>query len=564
MSVSRRTQNNEQQTAAQATVKAVFCFVCYLLVAHLRIHPYLDLLFLGLTGLSILKLMRALLRDWWHGRALKKASTPTGLYGSTKAVGLRDLLEAGIRTTNEDGNGIPIGAIGNKLLFYDGAAHVSIRAATGAGKTESSSAPIGLALGAHRNLVIMGKGREPAELIAEYRESIGQDVMIIDIGNQMKGTRFKTHAFNFCSRLVALAAAQDPELIDQASGTAQALIKLLKSTGDARFFILQGQKYLKDILIACACWEARTGELVCNLPHIYSKINNDEEVFRAFLIELSTLDDFGGTVANKIKRILSKWRNSVKTFESVLSESENGLELFDPSSHIGQTSVMSDFDPADIKRKPITIIIVTDPTKSGTHGMVAGLYLDAITNVALQAGNFEPRVTIVADEFANLSSGPLPSILPTLYTGRGLGVQLITYVQDTSTYKDRYGDEASAFTTQCDVTLAWKCRSTEDAEEYSKRSGQISVMTENVNLPDEVAKRSGQSFSLGLSEKGLARFRPDQFLHMGEFEAALFFKQLPAVMIDMVSYQQVMPWREYAGKLSNGASQAKLPVKFHL
>jgi hypothetical protein len=50
---------------------------------------------------------------------------------------------------------------------------------------------------------------------------------------------------------------------------------------------------------------------------------------------------------------------------------------------------------------------------------------------------------------------------------------------------------------------------------------------------------------------------------MPDFQAALFFKQLPAVMIDLVSYTQVLPWRNQAGSVPGAQAQTEnLPIKF--
>ncbi len=526
--------------------------------------PFVGGIFLVLTFYFAAKTAWSLYEDWKWKRFFEAVEQPTGLYGGTEAVGLNELVRAGLKTDNLDGNGIPVGAIANQMLYYHGTGHLSYRAGTGGGKTASSVAPICFALGKHRNIVLLGKGKEPACLVAAYRRSIGQEVRIVDLGNQMGGTGFQTDHFNPVGHLVELADCNDPALIDEARKIAATLASDQKdsSSENSDFFKKQAKKWKTWLLVATAIMEATTGELCCNLPYIYTLACSGDKNFQSFLSKMQRLDEYEGTVKGAAKRILDKMKTSPKLFESVLSELENMLEIYDPASHLGKISVLSDFDPRDIKRKPMTIIVVTDPTKSGTHGIAAGLTLEVLTSIALQAQSFEPRLTILADEFANLSKGTLPSMIPALFTGRSLGVQLITYVQDSSSFS-RYGDEASAFTTQPEIIMAWKCRSTKDAEIYSKLSGQISVMSENTNLPQGVESDANKSYSVGMSEKGIPRYRADDFLHMADFKAALFFKQLPAVMIDLVSYTQVLPWRDQAGTVPGAQEQTEeLPIKF--
>lgn len=558
-------ENPQQASTLKLACVTFLCFVCWRVTQYLNLQILINWFFLGLFWLGICKTVWSAYLDWRLWRFFRNAPTPTGLHGRTDHVGLNELVLAGLKTSNPDGNGIPIGAIGDTMLFYEGNSHVSVRASTGGGKSESSFAPTCFALGSHRNIIATGKGKEPACLVAEHRKSIGQEVVIIDLGNQMGGTGLKVSDFNPIGHLVELAERNDPKLIDEARKIAASLIFEPKggAGGDSIFFRNQGRKWKTWFLCGAAVLEAMHGELICNLPALYTKINSGDDELKAFLTELTTLDHFENSISGAAKRILSKWKSSPKTFESVLSEVENGLEIYDPASHLGKSSIYtSDFDPRDIKRKPMTILLVTDPTQSETHGIAAGLALEVLTNIALQANSFEPRVTIIADEFANLSKGALPSMLPTLYVGRSLGVQLITYVQDTSSYEDRYGKEASAFTTQCEVTIISKCSDVDDAENYSKRSGQISVMSESLNLPQGMESDPNKSYSVTLSEQGIPRLRADDFLHLDNFKAAVFYKQLPAVMFDLVSYRQVLPWRDQAGTVPDAPPQDELPIRF--
>ncbi|GAA6210961.1 hypothetical protein NBRC116602_07010 [Hyphomicrobiales bacterium 4NK60-0047b] len=558
--------NQQKSGTVKLAVVTAICYVVYQFTQSVPLPPVVGWIFLALFLLGVFKTGWSLFEDWGWRKFFESAATPTGLYGRTDHVGLNELVQAGLKTENPDGNGIPLGAIGDKMLFYSGAAHLSFRAATGGGKTESSFAPICLALGPHRNILATGKGKEPACLVAKHRQNIGQEVRVIDLGNQMGGTEFQPSDFNPAGHLVEFADQGNSVVINEARKIASTLIAEPKggAGGDNIFFRNQARKWLTWLLVGAAILEATTGELCCNLPYLYTQVNSGDDQLRTFLTDLTTLNQYEKSVSGAAKRMLSKWKNAAKTFEAVLSEVENALEIYDPASHLGQHSVYSDFDPCDIKRKPMTILLVTDPTQSDTHGIAAGLCLEVITNLALQANSFEPRLSIIADEFANLSKGALPSMLPALYVGRSLGTQLLSYIQDTSSYKSRYGEEASAFTTQSEIVLSWKCSSTKDADEYSKRSGQISVMSESTNLPKGAEADSNKSYSVGMSEKGLPRYRPDDFLHMKDFQAALFFKQLPTVMIDLVSYRQVLPWRNQAGVVPGAPPQDDLPVRFHL
>ena len=180
---------------------------------------------------------------------------------------------------------------------------------------------------------------------------------------------------------------------------------------------------------------------------------------------------------------------------------------------------------------------------------------------SLRANTFEPQVTFLLDEFGNLSKGEIPSINTAQYLGRSLGTQLVTFVQDTSIF-ERYR-EPSAFVTLSEVYMAWSVRDTDDAEELSKRSGNCSVMVENTNLQQQAGGEPGADYSVGLSEKSVPLYRPDEFLQMPDYKAAVFFKQNPPIMADLVHYQSVDAWRDYAA--SNPAIPMDgVPVTYRL
>lgn len=520
-------------------------------------------LFGGLAVFALLKTLSTLYGAFQWGRLLAAMKTPTSLYGRTDFPVAGDAEHLGLRISNPDGDGIPVGAAGN-ILYYDGPGHFSIRAPTNAGKSESSAANICFALGAHRNIIATAKGAELAWLCSRYRRDIlKQNVFIINPWRLMAGHGLPCHDFNPAGHLVKLADASNPELIDKARAIALILIpEPPGASGENKFFRLQARDLFTWSIVFVAIQEADTGELCCNLPFLFNRLCGSHEDLQTFLGDMQRCDLYEGTVRRAAGRFLGRLERSPKTAESILAEAQNGLQIFDPAGPLGKSMAYSDFDPRDLKNRdqPTSIFIVIPPEKSQTHSVFAGLCLNTLIDVCVEADRFIPRVTIVADEFANLSDGPLPAILPTLYIGRSRGVQLVTYVQDTQSYAARYGSEASAFTTQAEVTMAWSIRSVKDAREYSERSGMRGVVTESGTVP---AGGDGDGrYSLGVSEKGVPYFRPDEFLHLPEFKAVLFYKQHPPLIVDLVSYRMVDPWCRHAQAVPGAPPLKPLPVKY--
>ncbi|WP_346894821.1 type IV secretory system conjugative DNA transfer family protein [uncultured Roseibium sp.] len=555
----------QDPSAAKAAVLTFLTFLGYRLTVNMHLPPIIQWLPLALLGVGAFKTAQMLYRDWRAARVVLAMRMPLGIEGSTHVPTVNDLVVAGLMISNPDGQGFPLGAVDGRMLFYDGPGHISIRAATNAGKTESSAALACFALGKDRNLVVTAKGPELVYLAARHRMNIGQDVIIIDPFRLTKGSGLSTHDFNEIGHLVRYADQNSPELLDKARKIA--LLRIPEppgASGENKFFRDSAQSLLAGCMSYAACLEAETGELICNLPALRTRLCGSDEALESFLLEMSRCERYEGSIADTAKRFLGRLKRAPKTAEAILTEIENALALYDKGSVLGQRTEYSDFDPADIKKKPMTVFIVTDPGKSETHGSYAGAVIEVLMDMAIDADSFEPRVTFLLDEFANLSKGPIPSVLPALFIGRSRGAQLISYVQDTMSYQSRYGDEASAFTTQSEVIMAWSIRSVKDAEEYSKRAGKRAVVTENYNLPDGGIRNYADRFSLSVSEKAIDLRRPDDFLQLADFKAVLFFKQQAPQFLDLVSYRMIEPWVHQAGTVPGAPPLNDLPITFKL
>ena len=123
-----------------------------------------------------------------------------------------------------------------------------------------------------------------------------------------------------------------------------------------------------------------------------------------------------------------------------------------------------------------------------------------------------------------------------------------------------YGPDASLFTTQSEVAVAWNVRSLSDAKEYSERSGMRGEMIESANLPLGSEQSSEGKYSLGLSEKGLPLLRPDEIMQLPPFTAIVFHRQDIPFLIDLVSYRMVKPWRAQADLVPGTPPLTNLPV----
>jgi hypothetical protein len=65
----------------------------------------------------------------------RRVKQPSGLLGRLQFPEAQDADKLGLKFSNPDGNGIPVGGVNRTIIYYDGPGHISIRAPTNAAFT---------------------------------------------------------------------------------------------------------------------------------------------------------------------------------------------------------------------------------------------------------------------------------------------------------------------------------------------------------------------------------------------------------------------------------------------
>jgi len=522
---------------------------------------------------------------------------PSGLHGRVETLNANHPDTLGLHLDNGDGNGIPLGVISseesgqspawkrkikavvgawlakpireqagpgwqmpttylgllrffrilsgswkNSIVYYKGDGHLLIAAGTGGGKTSSLSKPTCVSLGKHHNRIVTSKGVDLA--VSTYRfltQVLGHDVVCIDPFRLLKSHGIKSDDYNPCDILVELAARQSPEIIDKAREIALVLIpEDLKASGENAIFRSIGRQFMSCALIHLAIEQEATGELCCNLAYLNKRLSGSTNDLMALFYDMALNDDFGGVVSRAGNRFIDMFKNVPKSAQSFATQAQDALEIFEPASMIGRSCEHSTFRASDIKNpnRNMTIHIVLPPEKSGLNDAFAGLCLNTLATICIEADSYHPPVTIIADEFESLSpSAGLPIIERVLKVGRSRGCRLMAYVQDLESLRARYGDLTNMFKTQSAIFMAMDVRSVDEAEEYSRRAGQRSVITDTASVDDKTGE-----ISLSIKEEGVPLLRSDELTRMKKFRAIVMKEQYPPQLHDLLHYRCVDPW----------------------
>lgn len=557
--------NAKNSVMNAAVPAAVFYSMSRSLKAAGAEPAFVTALEVGATFFSILLGFRLLgiIKDSINFNNLLK---PKGIHGWFGEVNSYHPKALGFDTTNKDGNGLLVGSLRRKWwsdlpVFYKGNSHGLIMAGTGSGKTSSLSKGWVVGLGKHHNRIVTAKGADIA--VSTYRyltQELNHHVVCIDPYRLLKEHGIESDDFNPCQILVDLADKNSPDIFDKAREIAQVLIpETLDAGGDNKVFRDVSKSMMADILVHLALEQSSTGELICNLPRLRVLMTSSTDDLIEVFDRMSIMPDYGGAIARAGKRHLSQFKNNIKSAQSFIVNAQNALEIFEPCSPLGQSFEHSTFKPSDLKNpnKYMTIFVILPPEKSGLIDQAAGIILNTLCTVAIEADRFEPQVTIIADEFENLSSSPLPIVEKVLKIGRTRGVRLMAFCQDAESLKARYGQMSSMFWTQASLHIAMDIRSVTEAEDYSKRSGQRSIMSDSTSVPEDYDENS-----LTIKEEAIPLMRQDEYNRLPKFTAAVWKDNNPPLILDLVHYKMADPWVRQIDDVPGAPPEPDFPVKF--
>lgn len=499
----------------------------------------------GILTFCILYLLKSIWDAWRWNRLVASMNVPTGIHGTAFEPTAEDAERFGLSFENPDGKGSLIAGKDGRLLFYCGDSHVTILGSNGAGKSASLLIPMGLSQ--NDNGVFTGKGTEVYLALRKYRgEVLGHEIRH---WNPFNLGGLGGDSINLLEDLFSVVEAGDPLALSVAANKALLLIPIPKDGGgqNAYFFDFP-RNFLGSALIYVVWKQVETGVPCGNLPYLNKVFSGSLDDLREFLFHMAECDAYEGTISRAAKLFLSllKGEKGSSQAKSMLGMLANALAPFNPASHVGKAILHTDFDIQAITRKDMSLFVSIPPdqVQNFTPG---GLLIEMLIGISLRDDSKDRCVLhFRLDEFGNLagSKGEIPGIIPMLYLGRSLKTRGTFFAQDTGIF-DRY-HESSAFMTQAECYIATAVRDPEDAELLSKRAGQYSAIVESVNVPATGASGTDGSYTVNLPEQAIPNKRPDEILQMKPFTGLLFFKQFPPITIDLVHYQSVHEWREYA------------------
>jgi type IV secretion system protein VirD4 len=348
--------------------------------------------------------------------SLGGARQPTG---GARLATERDLRKAGL-LNGRPGYSVFLGRFNGKDIRYSGASHIYVNGPTRSGKGVGFVLPN--AIEWRGSLIGLDIKREMWDQIGAARAALGQDVFMFSPGSAQSHCwnpldlvspwpERATDVANIAHSLIPLPQSGDPYWAETARGLFAGLLAYVL---DAHEPPIEGRT-----IKAALKMFSRGRPLVAEMANILA----DEPGLNAF-------------VQDKFRQHISREEKQRQSFESHIV---TALEPWN-NSLIDAATSRSDFNIAELRRRPFTILIGTPVGNFAAVEAVVRLLVQQVHDVLLRnlPGLDEPHnLLLMLDEFFQF--GRMPEIIDRAPLVAGYGFQIAVIAQGLTQLDVRYG-----------------------------------------------------------------------------------------------------------------------------
>ena len=362
-----------------------------------------------------------------RARAMEDAmrrATPSDALGHGRLATLGDVQASGLFGND----GIFLGGLDGRLLFYRGDAPLMTYARTGSGKGRDLILP-NLAHLRDRSLIVCDpKDGENAFVSAAHRrDTLGHKVVFLNPfginGDQFPDT--KINPFNLLVNIVRSGARIDSE----ASEIAHILIPRPVKSGGEEWVRSGALRLTATVLEYLAIFDSEN----CTPSRLWSFANSSGFDLGAQFAMMETCgvpSIEGRTASFNLVRA-----DAPKQWEAYKSALADALEPFAPDGGLANATSANEFDLRRLKREFVTVYLIVPSRKLAASASWIALQINnAIETIADERGPV--RTSFILDEFAQLP--PIEAVTKATRLYRSKGIQLWFFAQSRYSIRERY------------------------------------------------------------------------------------------------------------------------------
>jgi type IV secretion system protein VirD4 len=338
--------------------------------------------------------------------------------GGSRLATRSDLRRAGL-LNGKPGYSVFLGRFQGRDLRYSGASHIYVNGPTRSGKGVGFVLPN--ALEWRGSLIGLDLKREMWNEIGAARAAMGQDVFLFSPGSPESHAwnpldlvapwpERATDVSNVARSLIPLPASGDPYWAETARGLFAGLLA----------YVLESPRFKRQRTIKSALKMFSQGE------PLYLEMS-------AILSAEPSLNEF---IRDKFRQHIGREEKARQSFESHVI---TALDAWN-NSLVDAATARSDFNIANLRRRPFTILIGAPIGNFGSVEAVVRLLIQQVHDVLLKnlPGPDEPhRLLLMLDEFFQF--GRMPEIVDRAPLVAGYGFQIAVIAQGLTQLDVRYG-----------------------------------------------------------------------------------------------------------------------------
>jgi len=472
-------------------------------------------------------------RRWQHRKLEKAVKTAGKDQGQAIWATPKQLKSAGL--FNKEG--LFIGRLQKKDLWYSGENHLFTIAPPGTGK--STSLVIPNLLTSNRSMIVTDpKGELYAVTHRFRRDHLGQRIIVLcpwaEKMSQELGIEIPDHGLNPLSFIRSgYDAKDDAELLS----TLLLPGKANMSSSD-EFWNDGGQSLLSALVLLSL---DQSGS--CDLPMIRHALMASPEKLFDTLCSMEESLAYEGALSQMGGKLLGTLKNAPAQFEGALGTAQKALRIYDFFGPMGKHVSSGEIDFGSFKSVPTTLYLIMPSDRTHTHAewlnMVISLAIEAIAR-----DRSNKKVLFLLDEFANL--GYLPNVLRGMAQYRGQGIMCWPIIQQISQLSRIYGREGlKEFLSMAEVINVFGAREPDTLKLFSELMGQRTVR--NFSQHMSPAQAGGKfNYNYNASDVGVPLMRPEDIRTMPANEQLIYYSNLPPIRANKVSYLDHRQWRKNA------------------
>jgi type IV secretion system protein VirD4 len=462
---------------------------------------------------------RARLRAYDMQRAMRNAE-PSDDLGNARLADNDDIEASGLFGND----GIFLGGLNGRLLFFNGDGPLITFARTGAGKGRDLILP-NLAHLRGRSLVVVDvKDGENFHASHEYRAGeLGEKCIVLNPYNLRGIASTKINPLQLLVDIVASGGMIDSE----SNQIAQILLPPPAQQSDNSWARLGALRLLATRME----YLAHFGE--CTLGNLWRFVNSSTD---DMALDFAMMTECGiESIARKAAALNSTRRDSEKQWAAYQSECCEALNAFEPEKSLATVTSAHEFDFGRLKHEPHTVYLILPSDKLGTGGPWISLIINE--TIAKEVGPV--RTTFLLDEFAQLP--PIGSVLKALRLYRGKGIQLWMFSQGRFSLRERWNEAAAIeFEDQAAVVTMRSISERNVIRDVEMWSGNMTILKRGVSHNGGTVETAAAN--LGESKRSV--LQAEDILGLGLDRQIIKVATMPRLIVsDCIPFYAVDPWK---------------------